>query len=409
MTLFVTLWNYLRGYVIVEVSGFSMERFISLAVNNNICIWDLKEEDHKLYFKTSIKDFKKLKPYAKKARCRFRIKRKRGFPFIAYKYKRRKMFTIGGLLFILIIWILSSFVWLVEVEGNQRMNSFDIIASLEEKGYGAGKLKSRLHLREAEAYLINKYPDIIWAGIKFEGTRLLVQIAETVPKPEMQDYKGPCNIIAKRDALITYIATYKGMPLVKKGDIVKKGELLVTGQMPIGPDDPNTYLTASKAKIKGKTAYSIKGHLSTRQIKKDYTDNISKKYSVKVFNQTLPLYNQKVKFKYYDRVITNNQLKVTKLFPLPFAFEVEERLEYIPIPSDLSEQDAKDKLIAALWDNLSKSISDSAIILKRDVFFTKMGNTIYATLNVIVEEDIGYVVQLQNEGETKNEYDREKT
>lgn len=401
MTLFLTLWNYLRGYVIVEVSGFSMERFISLAVNNNIYLWDLKEHDHKLYFKTSIKDFKRLKPYAKKARCRFKIKLKRGFPFIAYKYKRRKMFAVGSLLFILLIWGLSSFVWLVEVEGNEKINSFDIIAALEEKGYGTGKLKSRLHLREAEAYLINKYPDIVWTGIKFEGTRLLVQIAETVPKPDMQAGMAPCNIIAKRDALVTYIATYKGMPLVKKGDIVRKGDLLVAGQMPIGPDDPNTYLTAAKAKIKGKTAYSIKGHISTEQIKKDYTDNISKKYSLKVFNQSIPLFNQKVCFKHYDRVITNNQLKVTKLFPLPFAFEVEERLEYVKVASKLQEEDAKDSLIASLWDNLSKSISDSAIILKRDVFFTKMGNTIYATLNVTVEEDIGSAVQLQNEGENE--------
>jgi len=389
MTLFLTLWNYLRGYVIVEVSGFSMERFISLAVHNNIYLWDLKEQDHKLYFKTNIKDFKSLKPYAKKARCRFKIKQKRGLPFVAYKYKRRKMLMVGSLIFIVMIWLLSSFVWLVEVEGNARINSFDIITSLEKKGYGTGKLKAKLDLREAEAYLINQYPDIIWAGIKCEGTRLLVQIAETVPKPKMQSDEGACNIIAKRDALITYIATYKGMPLVKKGDIVRQGDVLVSGQMPIGLDDPNIYVTTAKAIIKGKTAYSIKGHTSTLETEKNYTDNISKKYSFKIFNQKIPLYSQKVPFKYYDRVITNNQLKVTKLFPLPFAFEVEERIEYVKVTARLKEEDVQDRLIASLWENLSKSISDSAIILKREVFFKKKGDTIYATFNVTVEEDIG--------------------
>ncbi|WP_069998001.1 sporulation protein YqfD [Cellulosilyticum sp. I15G10I2] len=397
--MFLTLWNYLRGYVIVEVSGFSMERFINLAVNNNIYLWDIQEKDHKIYFKTGIEDFKRLKPHAKKARCRFKAKYKKGFPFVAYKYKKRKMLTIGSVLFILMIWMLASFVWLVEVEGNERISSLDIITSLEAKGYSAGKLKTKLNLREAETYLINQYPDIVWAGIKFEGTRLLVQIAEIVPKPQMNDENVPCNIIAKRDALITYIATYKGMPLVKKGDTVKKGDVLVAGQMPLGIDDPNMYFTASRANIKGKTTYYMQGEASIQQMSKDYTDHVSRKYSLKLFNKLIPFLNQKVSFEYYDRVITTNQLRITKLFPLPFAFEVEERLEYVPVITEITEQDAKDQLLARLWEDLSKNLSDTAIILKRDVFFSKTGNAISAILSVIAEEDIGYAVELQNEGE----------
>ncbi|MDF2594547.1 MAG: sporulation protein YqfD [Clostridia bacterium] len=399
MTLFLTLWNYLRGYVIVEVSGFSMERFINLAVNNGIYLWDMQKKDDKVYFKTSIKDFKRLKPCAKKARCRFKAHSKKGVPFVAHKYKRRKLLTLGVGVFIIIIWLLSSFVWLVEVEGNEQISSMDIIHTLEEKGYAAGKLKSKLPLREAESYLINKYPEIIWTGIKFEGTRLLVQIAETVPKPKMQEDNTPSNIIAKRDALITYIATYKGMPMVRKGDIVKKGEILVAGQMPLGPDDPNIYYTGAKARINGRTFYSIKGHTSLQQTKKNYTDNISRKYSFKVFNQKVTFFNQKVAFEQYDKVITTNQLSITKLFPLPFAMEIEERLEYNPTTIERSEEDAKDGLTSALWENLNKKLAQDAIVLKKDVFFKKTGNAIYATLNVIVEEDIGYPIALQNEGE----------
>jgi similar to stage IV sporulation protein len=275
----------------------------------------------------------------------------------------------------------------------------DIIHTLEEKGYATGKLKSRLKLREAESYLINKYPEIIWTGIKFEGTRLLVQIAETVPKPKMQDDNTPCDIIAKRDALVTYIATYKGMPMVRKGDIVKKGDILVSGQMPLGPDDPNIYYTGAKARVNGRTSYSIKGHTSLQQLKKNYTDNISRKYSLKVFNQQLTFFNQKITFEQYDKVITNNRLSVTKLFPLPFALETEERLEYMPTIIEKSEEGAKDSLLSTLWENLNGKLAEDAIVLKKDVFFKKTGNAIYATLNVIVEEDIGYPIALQSEGE----------
>ena len=399
MTLFVRLWNYLRGYVIVEASGFSIERFISLAVNNHIYLWDLHEKDHKLYFKTSIKDFKKLKPYAKKARCRFKIEYKKGMPFLTYRYKRRRMFVIGSFLFIALIWILSSFVWLIEVEGNSSIAVQDIIASLEEKGYETGKLKAKLNLREAEAYLINKYPDIIWAGIKFEGTRLVVQIAETVPKPAIETQNEPCDIIAKNDALITYIATYRGMPLVRKGDTVKKGEILVAGQMPLGTDDPNFYYTRAKAKIKGKTAYCVKGQISLNEVKKIYTDDVSSKYSLKLFKHSISIWNPKITYKYYDKMITNNQLRITKLFPLPFAFEVEDRLEYTPVTTQISEEEAKDRLTASLWEHLSQKLSEDAAVLNREVLFTKTNGVLYAVFNVVAEEDIGYPKPLQNEGE----------
>lgn len=399
MALFLRIWNYLRGYVIVEVSGFAIERFINLAVNNNIYLWDVRREAHKLYFKIGIKDFKKLKPHAKKSRCRVRIKYKKGMPFKTYKYKRRTMFSVGVVIFIGLIWLLSSFVWLVEVEGNSKIDSLDIIQALDNKGYGVGKFKGKLDLRAAEAYLSNQYPEIIWTGIKFQGTCLLVQVSEMVPKPEMHNDKIPCNIVAKRDALVTYIATYKGMPYVKKGDIVKKGELLVAGQMPLGPDDPNVYVTRARAQIKGKTIYSLSGDYALDQVDKHYTERTSKKYSLKMFNQQIPLINQEIKFKDWDRTITSHQLTITKFFPLPFAMEVEERIEYIPTITKVTEEEAKDKLTALLWDHLSEKLSEDAIILKRDMVFVKKGNAINGVLHVIAHEDIGYLVELHNEGE----------
>lgn len=404
--MFLTLWYYLQGYVIVEVSGFAIERFINLVAHNGIYLWDLQSKDQKIHFKTSIKDFKKLKPYAKKSRCRMKIATKKGLPFTVHRYKRRKMLIIGFFVFMTMLWGLSSFVWLVEVEGAKRISSIDIITSLEEQGYGVGKFKGQLDLRAAEAYLVTAYPDIIWTGIKFEGTRLLVQVAETVPAPEMTNIEGmPSNIIAKRDALITYIAVDKGMPQVKKGDIVKKGDVLIAGQMPLGVDDPNFYYVASKAKIKGKTVYTSSNEIKMRQIKKDYTNEISKKYTFKLFNKAIVLKNQKIPFNYYDRQITLNQLSITRLFPLPFAFEVETRVAYIPSYKELSEEEAKDELLSKLWEDISKSLSQDAIILKREAFFQKTGNAITGTLHVVAEEDIGYTVKVpdhvvpSNEGE----------
>ncbi len=395
--MFVSLWHYLKGYVIVEVSGKALNRFLNLALHHHISMWDVIQEENKIRFKTLISDFKRMKPDLKKTRCRIKIIRKKGLPFTINRYKRRRLFWGGMLVFIMMLWFLSSFVWLIEVEGTTRINSMDIIKSLEEKGYESGKLKSKMNLREAETYLLQQYPDIVWTGITYEGTRMIVRIAESVSKPEMSVKNDkPKIIVAKRDALITYIAVKRGKPLVKIGDIVKKGEVLVAGEMPIGEEDSTLFYTASKAQIKGKTTYTASATLSLQNEKKIYLNKISKKWTVKLFNKSFTIYNDKVPQNKYDKQITLHQLKISKMFPLPFAIEVEDRVIYKTVPYTLTEEEAKDQLLCNLWKQIEESLDSNAQIIKREAFFKKTGDAITGTLHVVAQEDIGYRLNLDH-------------
>lgn len=393
--MFVSLWHYLKGYVIVEISGYTIEKFLNLALHHQIPMWDVIQKENTVCFKTSIEAFKRMKPDLKKARCRAKIVGKKGFPFIAHRYNKRRFFVAGSAVFIAMLWLLSSFVWLVEVEGAARINSLDIIKCLEEKGYEVGKLKGKMNLREAETYLLQQYPDIVWTGITYEGTRMIVRVAESTPKPEMSELDGkPKMLVAKRDALVTYIAVEKGMPLVKAGDIVKKGELLVAGEMPRGEEDATLYYTSAKAHVKGKTTYTASGAIQFQQEKKQYLNETSKKWTLKFFNKAFKLYASKPPSGTFDKQITLHQLKITKMFPLPFAIEVENRVAYKPILYTLSEEDAEDQLLCQLWEQIESSLGADAQILKREAFFKKTGDAITGRLYVIAEEDIGYRLDL---------------
>lgn len=392
--MFLTLWHYLNGYVIVEVSGFALERFMNLMMNRELDVWDVGTVGGKIQFKILASEFKSLKPIVKKAHCRVKIVHKYGLPFLMHRYKRRKFMPIGLGIFLLMIWCLSSFVWLVDVEGANRLNSMDIVNSLEEQGYGVGKWKKSLNLREAESYLVKAYPDIVWTALHFEGTRLVVEIAETVPPPDMMiDTGAVTDIVAKRDALVTSIAVYKGMPKVKKGDIVKKGDVLVAGQMPLGAESEALYATDSKAKVTGKTVYSAQGEVSLTQIKKHYTNEVSRKYCLKLFNRSFKLWDQKIKMQDYDTQVRLHQLHITKLFPLPFAYEVDYRIGYTKETKNLTMEEAKDMLLSQLWKEVEGSLSENANVLKREVLFKETADGVTGTLHVIAEEEIGYKVE----------------
>ncbi|WP_054741324.1 sporulation protein YqfD [Cellulosilyticum ruminicola] len=392
--MFVSLWHYLNGYVIVEVGGFALERFMNLMMNRELDVWDVCVVNNKIQFKMQAKDFKSLKPIVRKAHCRVKVIRKYGLPFFMYRHRRRKFMPIGLVVFLIMIWSLSSFVWLVDVEGANRLNSIDIVNSLEEQGYGVGKWKTSLNLRQAESYLVKAYPDIIWTALHFEGTRLVVEIAETVPPPDMMFDTGVVtDIVAKRDALVTSIAVYKGMPKVKKGDIVKKGDVLVAGQMPLGAESEELYATDSKAKVTGKTVYSAQGEVSLTQVKKHYTNEVSRKYCLKLFNHSFKLWDQKIKMQNYDTQVRLHQLHITRLFPLPFAYEVDYRIGYNKETKVLTMEEAKDMLLSQLWKEVEESLSKNANVLKREVLFKETADGVTGTLHVVAEEEIGYKVE----------------
>ena len=80
------LFSYLIGYLIIEIEGYYIERYINICRNQGIVIWHLnRKEDVKMVFRARIQDFRELIRSAKKAKCRLKIKSKKGLPFLFQK------------------------------------------------------------------------------------------------------------------------------------------------------------------------------------------------------------------------------------------------------------------------------------------------------------------------------------
>ena len=133
--LLIRLWNFLRGYVIISVEGYFTERFINICTRRQLFLWDvIRLSDTTITLKMSIKGFKMLRPIAKKTRSKVRIVSKNGMPFVISRYKKRKAFMLGALLFIVLINLVASFVWDIEVTGNKEVGRSEIISELDNLG-----------------------------------------------------------------------------------------------------------------------------------------------------------------------------------------------------------------------------------------------------------------------------------
>lgn len=256
MDFFTKIWKFLRGYVTVTVEGVFLEKFTNLCGVNGIPFWNIKRYGNaKMVGRTTIHGFKEMRHIAGKCGCLISISRKRGIPFFFFRYKKRKIFVLGFLLFVVGIKVSSMFVWSIDVCGNERIDSVSVLRTLEELGVKKGVLKDEISVRELANLFMVKRDDVSWVGIDIDGIRLKVKIVEKPNLPDKIDEEIVCDIVASKPALIVSIDTYQGKPMVSVGDIVDKGAMLVEGVVEMTQFPDKTQRVHALASIKGKVWY----------------------------------------------------------------------------------------------------------------------------------------------------------
>ena len=217
----------MSGYVNITVEGYYIEKFINICTNKNISLWNLKRENSIiLHASIQVADFKSLKRICKETKCKVKIEKKKGFPFVVKKYKKRKVFIGLLIAIILIIVALSNFVWNIEVEGLESVSKQDILNLAEAEGLAVGKFKGSIDTKEVINKIRLERDDIAWVGVEINGTNAVIKVVEADKKPEIVNEDEYCNIVADKDAIIRKVSAQNGTPLVKEGDVVKKAILL---------------------------------------------------------------------------------------------------------------------------------------------------------------------------------------
>ena len=226
------LLKYILGYVRITVEGYYIERFINICTTSKILIWNLKREKGvKLYLNIGIKDFYKAIKVAKKLKCKVKIIRKRGIPFLINKYKKRKIFFIALITIAILIGISTNYVWNINIEVEENLEIQNIERDIKEAGLEVGMLKNKVNVQDIVNKIRLKRSDISWMGIELKGTNAIVKIVKSKEAPEIIDEKDYSNIVSDKSGIVTKIIAQNGTALVKVGDEVKEGQILIQGVM----------------------------------------------------------------------------------------------------------------------------------------------------------------------------------
>lgn len=258
------LKNKLSGYLVISVQGDNTEKFINLCIKNGLVLWDIRQSGKEARLNVHIEDFYEMRPLAKKTGCRLRIVKKAGAPFLLHRLFKRRGFALGVVFFIVSLYVMSSFVWHITVQGNETIEETRILELAEQLGIKRGVLKSSLDTERLANEMTLLEDDIGWVNFTLQGTRLVIEVAEKTKLP-MGNHQ-PVNIVAAKDGLVEDVLIVMGEPRVKPGDTVSKGDLLVEGvllpQSPYlepGTDDPGPKPVHARGEIWARVWYEAYG------------------------------------------------------------------------------------------------------------------------------------------------------
>ena len=411
------LLRYLSGYVCVELTGYATERFLNLCTNHDINLWNMDHKEDTYTFCMSLEDFRKIRPMVKKTRTKIRITKRCGLPFFLYRYRKRKMFLLGLLLCVGIVYAFSCYVWNIEICGNSTLSDDTVYRYLESEKIRVGTAKGKVDCEKLEAKIRQHFSNVIWTSVRLEGTKLTVDVKENLITQEPQEKQETeteeaQDLVADKDAVILSIVTRNGTPKVKTGDKVKKGKALVLGRIDIYNDAKEIagyqYCKAD-ADIVAQTSYPYRYEVPTLVQKKAYTGKEKKRYSFWYRNKYIGLYQNGISYRFYDKESEKEQLCVMENFYLPFYIQTDIYREYQMKNHKIDKKEAKKMAADNLELFLSKLEEKGLQIIEKNVMMDKEKNSYIFQGTVLTKEKLeSYRVTKQlevpkEEGTVENE------
>ena len=240
--------SVMSNHVQCLVKGEQTLRFVNLCRNNGIELRHLIRKENAIQMEIDAKNFKKLRPLVRKTHVKIHILNRQGPAFFFYRHKKRWWFLIGAAACAGIIYVLSLFIWQIEIDGNSKYTEDLILQALAQMNVKTGCRKSEIDLPKIEEELRIMYNEITWVSASITGTKLQIELREGNLKTSEVSESGPADLVADEDAVITNLVVRQGTAAVHYGDEVKKGDVLIEGRVFIYNEDETLkkvdYLTA---------------------------------------------------------------------------------------------------------------------------------------------------------------------
>lgn len=226
------IMRWFPGWVRVEAEGGYPERLLNAVTAERVTVWNVRRRGESVRFSCLAKEYRSLRPLARRACVRMRMKQKYGFPFLWHRYRYRKGLLVGLALYIVVLALLSPRIWVIEVSGNTVTPTEDVLSVARERGVYIGGRMKRVDVKGLQIGGTKDMPTISFITVNPSHNVARIVVTEREESPPSLDLTNPSDIVALHDGRILSMEVYSGQKLVKVGEAVTAGTRLVTGRVP---------------------------------------------------------------------------------------------------------------------------------------------------------------------------------
>lgn len=415
------------------VTGEETLRFVNLCRNNGIELRHLVRRENAIQMEIDAENFKKLRPLVRKTHVKIHILNRHGPAFFFYRHKRRWWFLLGMTVFAGMIYMLSLFVWQIDIDGNRKYTDALILQALAQMDVKTGCRKSEIDLPEIEEELRIMYNEITWVSASIAGTKLQIELREGDLKisgssgggqtgnvkrvenrennPKTQNGESetdlPANLVADEDAIITNLVVRRGTVAVRYGDEVKKGDVLIEGKVYIYNEDETLkkvdYLTA-EGDVFGKYQELYEKHYQRKHEVRSYTGKNYRELGVAIVGKSfcLPVWENILKKQLEENTLSEvwswkKQFRLTPTFYLPFALEYTEYVPYKNVVEEYTDEVIKKMAEEELQKYLNELEKKGVQIISNSVTISLDADGGHVKGTLILDGPIGKEVPISSE------------
>ena len=415
------------------VTGEETLRFVNLCRNNGIELRHLIRKENAIQMEIDAENFKKLRPLVRKTHVKIHILNRHGPAFFFYRHKRRWWFLLGMMVFAGMIYILSLFVWQIDIDGNRKYTDALILQALAKMDVKTGCRKSEIDLPKIEEELRIMYNEITWVSASIAGTKLQIELREGDLKisgssgggqtgnvkrvenrennPKTQNGESetdlPANLVADEDAIITNLVVRRGTVAVRYGDEVKKGDVLIEGKVYIYNEDETLkkvdYLTA-EGDVFGKYQELYEKHYQRKHEVRSYTGKNYRELGVAIVGKSfcLPVWENILKKQLEENTLSEvwswkKQFRLTPTFYLPFALEYTEYAPYKNVVEEYTDEVIKKMAEEELQKYLNELEKKGVQIISNSVTISLDADGGHVKGTLILDGPIGKEVPISSE------------
>lgn len=231
----MNLWNSMSGMLELELTCAEPEQTWMAMAEQGVELFDTKPISY-LTCRVRIrrKDYRKVASIVEKRGGSSIITRHLGWFWRGKALLHRPVLILGGAVLLAAAVYLPSRVLFVQVDGNHIVSQTEILDAAEACGISFGASRREVRSEKVKNALLDKLPQLQWAGINTAGCVATISVRERALSPEVDLEHIVSSLVAARDGYILSITATGGTPQVRAGQSVTEGQTLISGYTDCG-------------------------------------------------------------------------------------------------------------------------------------------------------------------------------